>query len=119
MLDLVTVRRRMGEAAAAILAIDGASTELRPGWWLALSGFPSADLNVALIHEDDGRALSSALKSIEERGCPTLLMFAGAGTRLAGGLPSGWSAVGAMPIGSRSGRICRRRRSPRETRGAR
>ncbi len=88
----------MGRAVTAMLGIDGAVSEVRPGWWLALSGLPSADMNMALIHDPDEPALAQVMARVDEVGCPTLLMLAGGAAELADRLPAQWSAVGAMPI---------------------
>lgn len=98
MLDAATVRERMGVAATEVLAVGGSHTELRPGGWLALSGLPSADLNLALIHRADEAVLSNTLDGIEQLGCPTLLMFAGEARSVCGSLPAPWNSAGAMPI---------------------
>jgi GNAT superfamily N-acetyltransferase len=98
MADLSLRRTQMGRAATAMLVMEGAENEVCTGSWLGLSGLPTADMNMALIHEDDDAALAHVLSRIQERGCPALLMLAGDGINLAGRLPEPWTAVGAMPI---------------------
>lgn len=96
--DLTRWRTLMGRAVTEMLDLAGATVAVHPGWWLALSGLPSADLNMVLIHAADEGALEQAIVRIDACGCPALLLLAGGGQDLAAELPPDWTAVGAMPI---------------------
>jgi GNAT superfamily N-acetyltransferase len=71
---------------------------VEPGWWLSLSGAPSPDANMVLVHDRDEVALGRALDRVAAMACPALLMLGGGGVALADALPAGWDRVGTMPI---------------------
>lgn len=95
--ELARRRTEMG-AGFSSMVTDPAFARVEEGWWLALTGAPSPDVNMALVHRDDPDALSQALALVGAAGCPALLMFAGSGRGLTSGLPQGWQDVGEMPI---------------------
>ncbi len=66
--------------------------------WLALSGLPSPDVNMALVADGDPAVLAGALKEIDEVGAPALVLLAGAGRSRAGDLADPWLSVGEMPM---------------------
>ena len=86
----------MGTAIRPLLDIDGSVVEAGAGWWLGLSGLPSADLNMALTDSASDHELLGLLGRIEAVGCPALLMLAA--DAKAAELPEPWTRVGAMPI---------------------
>jgi GNAT superfamily N-acetyltransferase len=88
----------MGHVAAAMATGEGMDCCVEPGWWLTLSGAPSPDVNMVLVHERDEATLGRALDRIAAMRCPALLMLAGDGVALAEAVPAGWDRVGAMPI---------------------
>jgi GNAT superfamily N-acetyltransferase len=66
------------------------------GAWLMLTGAPSPDVNMALVHDGDAQTLATTKQAVEAAGFPTLFMVAG---RSKGSeLDSGWQHVGAMPF---------------------
>ena len=96
--DVSTIRRRMGAAFSSIPPRDDLLTRHEPGWWAALSGLPSPDANMVLVHEDEPAAVPEALGLVAERSVPALFMLAGGAERLGSDLPPEWSHVGAMPV---------------------
>lgn len=96
--DLSTIRRRMGAVFTSTPPRDDLLSRDEPGWWAALSGMPSADANMVLVHEDEPAAVKEALGLVAERGAPALFMLAGAAEPLGSELPPEWSHVGAMPV---------------------
>jgi GNAT superfamily N-acetyltransferase len=91
-------RRQMGESLADWAAISGSVHALGQGYWAYLSGLPSADTNMGLIHGSDREEFANLLAMIDDVGAPTLLLSAGAGVQLAEQLGAGWSHVGAAPF---------------------
>ncbi len=73
--------------------------DLGAGHWVMLSGAPSPDVNVALVHDGEVLTLASARAGVETAGYPTLFMLAGPGRALE--LGPGWQHAGAMPFMSR------------------
>ncbi len=63
---------------------------------LYLSGLPSPDLNMALVHGSDPSDLSGVIDRIGS--VPALLFCTGDGVGLAENLGAGWSNVGATPF---------------------
>jgi GNAT superfamily N-acetyltransferase len=66
--------------------------------WLLLSGVPSPDVNMAVVHDEDPAVLADALREIDAIGTPALVMLAGPGTARAGDLTEPWLNVGEMPM---------------------
>lgn len=91
-------RSQMGLALREWASGPGARHEVGPGAWMVLTGAPSADVNLALVHDADPQVLACTVEAVVGGGCPALLMFAGHGRAVASGLGSGWSKVGAMPF---------------------
>lgn len=96
--ELAARRQQMGQALAAWSRIPGSVLEVGDGTWLCLSGLPSADANMALVHGSDPREFEHVVATVAAVGAPTLLMSAGEGSALAQGLGQGWSHVGSMPF---------------------
>jgi GNAT superfamily N-acetyltransferase len=81
------------------LAVHGgprAVGDVAGGAWLMLTGAPSPDANMALVHDGDAHTLATTKQAVEAAGYPTLFMLAGRskGSQLEGG----WQPVGAMPL---------------------
>lgn len=96
MTDVALRRSQMGRGIGRLAEQPGMTCAVESGFWLTLTGLPSADLNMALVHSGDVDDLERALSSISAMGGPALLMLAGEarGSRL----PAEWSDVGDMPI---------------------
>jgi GNAT superfamily N-acetyltransferase len=93
--DHSELRSLMGSSLAGL---GGVVNEFHPGWWAFFTGVRSADVNMALIHENDEATLARVLDVIGIEDLPVLLMLAGDGTALEQKLPDGWQGVGSMPV---------------------
>ena len=76
---------------------------------MVFTGAPSADVNLALVHDADPQVLACTVEAVADVGCPAMLMFAGRGRAVASGLGHGWSKVGAMPFMATTANSMRRR----------
>jgi GNAT superfamily N-acetyltransferase len=91
----------MGRSARAFLVCGRRPVQNQgPGYWVALSGAPSPDANMALVDSNDSAVLASALRQVEDSGFPTLFMLAGPGRRRE--LGTSWRYVGDMPFMARA-----------------
>ena len=70
--------------------------DLGEGYWMALSGAPSPDMNMALVSSGGTSAVAGVLDRVTESGIPTLFMLAGDCRSEALGEP--WTQVGEMPF---------------------
>ena len=95
--ELALRRTQMGRGITCLAAANMESA-VEDGWWLVLTGAPSPDMNMALLHRDNRTDLAHVLERVAHIDCPALLMFAGEGRSLASLLPAGWDDVGAMPV---------------------
>jgi GNAT superfamily N-acetyltransferase len=96
--DIAERRQQMGRATAGWAAIPGAVHWVRNTSWLYLSGLPSADANLALVHGDVLQDLADATDAIKTKDVPALLMLAADGIALAETLGPEWSNVGTAPF---------------------
>ena len=96
--DISVARNQMGRAFEFWATSPGMSHEVLSGSWHFLSGFPSADVNMAMIHADDNDALAITLSAITNMNVPTLLFLAAAGKELSNRLPDEWTNVGVFPF---------------------
>lgn len=98
--ELVIRRSQMGRSARSFVTPGPrAISEQVDGYWLALSGAPSADLNVAFVDSGDPAVLAHALQRTERSGFPSL--FSLAGPSRDADLGPGWQHVGEMPLMAR------------------
>jgi GNAT superfamily N-acetyltransferase len=67
-----------------------------PGYWFALSGAPSPDLNAAFLDSSDEATAAQVLREVETAGFPTLFMLAGEAQGF--DLGGRWQHMGAMPF---------------------
>jgi GNAT superfamily N-acetyltransferase len=87
----------MGRSARAFLVAGTRCVESQgPGYWVALSGAPSPDANMALVDTDDATVLAAVVGQVRDSGLPTLIMLAGSGR--GGELGGAWQNVGDMPF---------------------
>lgn len=77
-------------------AIPGAVSEVSDGHWVLLSGAPSPDVNVVLVHSSDEKVLEGALATVDRVGAPAVVCLAGEASEQ--GMASSWQAVGTMPF---------------------
>ena len=95
--DLALRRSQMGRSARGFLAAGPKPVaEQGEGYWVALSGAPSADANMALVDRDDAAVRSRVLHVVATSGAPTLLIQAGDAARTP--LGEGWAPLGEMPF---------------------
>ena len=96
--DEVSLRRnQMGHAAG--LMLRGGPTpfiEAGEGYWLAQSGLPSVDMNMALVSSGGPEELATVLALVEQSEIPTLFMVADSGP--SEDLEAPWQFVGEMPF---------------------
>ena len=91
-------RRQMGEALHGWASSPGAVHKVSGGSWMFLSGLPSPDVNMALVHGGDPGEFDQVMATIADVAAPALLMFTGDGLPMAQRAPSGWAQVGVMPF---------------------
>ncbi len=89
-------RRQLGESILGSVAGDRAVARVGEGWWLVLSGAPSADGNTGLVFSPDARVLHEVVREIARSGHPTELMTAGDAPDLE--LAPRWRRTGTMPV---------------------
>ncbi|MGD0196628.1 MAG: hypothetical protein ABSC56_01795 [Solirubrobacteraceae bacterium] len=96
--DRDRLRSLVGQGAALWAGPDGVTVS--PRRWIALSGAPSADYNVAVCHGMDASPeIEASLREIGEVGAPAVIMLAGAALADAQLLAdAGWVCVGAVPL---------------------
>jgi hypothetical protein len=75
---------------------EAGTAQHRQRVWVALSGAPSPDANMALVDSSDPAVLATVLRQIQDSGFPMLFMLAGAGRRSE--LSAGWQHVGETPF---------------------
>jgi len=88
----------MGEALQGWAGFPGAVHAVNDGSWMFLSGLPSPDVNLALVHGGDPGEFGQVVATIADVGAPALLMLTGNGLPFAEHVPSGWVHVGVMPF---------------------
>ena len=94
----VSIRRdQMGQAAGAMLR-GGPSPiiDRGEGYWMALSGAHSPDMNMTLVSSGGSAAVASVLDRVTESEIPTLFMLAGECQSVDVDAP--WQQVGEMPF---------------------
>jgi hypothetical protein len=64
--DVAGRRRQMGQALGGWSSVPGAVHAVGDGSWMYLSGLPSADLNMALVHGSDPGDLKNVVDRIDE-----------------------------------------------------
>jgi len=89
--DIAQRRRQMGEALRDWASTPRMVHSVRDESWMFLSGLPSADVNMALVHGGDPEELVGVIGAIDTIAAPALLMFAGDGLALAGRAGAGWA----------------------------
>src|SRR3954466_3020758 len=98
MTDVALAHRRaqMALAVEAWSDAPGGLHEVGDGYWVALTGVPSPDVNMALIHGDDATSAAKALDIVTTAGYPSIVMFGGDADSAV--LGEDWQPVGAMPF---------------------
>jgi GNAT superfamily N-acetyltransferase len=76
--ELARRRSQFGRSCRSLLANSPRSLGAQgPGFWIALSGAPSPDLNMVLVDSPDAATLAHAMTTVQQAGLPTLFMLAG------------------------------------------
>jgi len=97
--DTLALRRtQMGLAIQGWTAEPPAIGEVGTGYWVNLSGAPSPDVNMVLVHTADPAGLGRTVELVAVMACPTMLMLAGPGKGTRSSLDDGWQAVGSLPF---------------------
>jgi hypothetical protein len=95
--ELAIRRSQLGKSARCFVATGPRSLgEQGPGYWVALSGAPVDDANMALVDRSDPATLEKAVGLVERAGFPTLFMLAGGGREA--DLGAGWKRAGDAPF---------------------
>lgn len=90
-------RRQMGESLALLSSVGPRPHhELGDHYWIAMSGAPSADANVALLQTNDPGVLGHVLGVVDAMSVPTTLVLAGSALALE--LGDAWRHQGDMPL---------------------
>ena len=100
--DISVARERMGKALGAWVASSKMSHQVLPGSWYFLSGMPAADVNMAMVYENDIDVLTKTLKEVSRMDVPTCLFLAADGKNLSSKLPDEWSHAGVFPLMSKA-----------------
>lgn len=66
--------------------------------WFLLTGFPVLNANVALVHQDDARALKNVTRQVERMGVPACVFLADQARVLFDGIGEGWRFTGTSPF---------------------
>lgn len=96
--EISAAREQMGRALGDWVSSPDMSYQLLPGSWYFLSGLPSADANLAMVHADDEDVLNETLNAITRMDVPTILFLAADGKKLSEKLPDEWKRVGNFPF---------------------
>jgi GNAT superfamily N-acetyltransferase len=96
--DVARWRMQMGTGIGPWLDHPEMVHRVDEGCWLALSGLPSPDVNMALVADGDPAVLAGALEEIDAVGAPALVLLAGDGRSSALDLADTWMSVGEMPM---------------------
>jgi GNAT superfamily N-acetyltransferase len=91
-------RSRLGVGARWLAAGPGGSWQQGDGYWWALSGAPSPDVNLAAVWTPDLAVLRQVEAAVREAGCPAVLSLAGPARSLSDQLGEQWSPVGSLPV---------------------
>jgi GNAT superfamily N-acetyltransferase len=89
-------RRLMGEAVRPWCDAPGRVVEVDDAHWLAMTGVPSPDINMALLWSGEQQVLDEAVATFADHQVPALVMLVGDAVGLT--VPEGWDAVGSMPM---------------------
>ena len=95
--ELSSRRRQMGESLALLSSVGPRPhREHGTGYWIAMSGVPSPDANVAFVETNDPGVLRHVLGVVDVMSLPTTLVLAGSALALE--LGDTWQHQGDMPL---------------------
>lgn len=91
-------RNQLGRALEDWVSSPEMAFEVSASSWYLLTGFPTADSNVALVHQDDECALNEIVKQIERMAVPACVFLAEHARALTSNIGEGWSFAGTTPF---------------------
>ncbi len=91
-------RSQLGRALEDWVSSPEMAFEVSASSWYLLTGFPTADSNVALVHQNDEDALSKIAEQIERMAVPACVLLAGHARGLTSKFGEGWNMAGTMPL---------------------
>lgn len=91
-------RNQLGRALEDWVSSPEMAFEVSASSWHLLTGFPTADSNVALIHQNDESALSKIAEQIERMAVPACLFLAENARTLTSKIGEEWSFAGTTPF---------------------
>lgn len=97
-IDIPARRNQMGLSLIDWASSEQMSYQVHSSSWHFLSGLPAADVNLAMIHDNDEKALVDIKNAIDRMTIPALLMLADKGKCLSENLGENWTHVGVMPF---------------------
>lgn len=95
---VTNLRNQLGRALEDWVSSPEMAFEVSASSWYLLTGFPTADSNVALVHQNDESALSKIAQQVERMAVPASVFLAGHARALRGKLGEGWSFAGTTPF---------------------
>lgn len=97
--NLVTYfRNQLGQALEEWVASPAMRFEVSASSWYLLTGFPTADSNVALIHQNDEIALIKIVEQVERMAVPAYVLLADHARTLTSKFGEGWSLAATTPF---------------------
>lgn len=97
-IDIPARRNQMGLSLIDWASSDQMSHQVLSSSWHFLSGLPAADVNLAMIHDNDEKALIDIKNAIDRMAIPALVMLADKGKGLSESLGGNWTNVGVLPF---------------------
>lgn len=91
-------RNQLGRALEDWVSSPEMAFEVSASSWYLLTGFPTADSNVALVHQNDVSALSQIAEQVERMAVPACVFLADDARTLTSKIGEGWSFAGTTPF---------------------
>lgn len=91
-------RNQLGRALEDWVSSPEMAFEVSASSWYLLTGFPTADSNVALVHQNDESALSKITEQVERMAVPACVFLADHARALTSKIGEGWSFAGTTPF---------------------
>lgn len=95
---VTSFRSQLGQALEDWVSFPEMAFDVSGSSWYLLTGFPTADSNVALVHQDDESALSKITGQIETMGVTACVFLAGCARSLTREIGEGWTFAGTTPF---------------------
>ena len=106
-------RNQLGRALEDWVSSPEMAFEVSASSWYLLTGFPTADSNVALVHQNDERALSKIIELVKRMAVPACVFFADHARALTSNIGEGWSFAGTTPFMSLDLEVAELKEDPR------